>query len=209
MTESNSEPLGVTVCRLSLDPARGRIRHPHQVGIAIRAGMFVELALAGRLVGRAWPEAVGESDTGANLLDAVHTAVAGRRPTRWKRWYSHVDADRNAAVKALVETGRWKLEGRRIVDADPGSTVVDQQSIRAVLLRGEPPTELADTLLTLLVGGCGGVDRPAPRRTRKLARVWLPPHLMTAGRAGDAVLNSVVASTYAMRRANPIPLSYR
>jgi hypothetical protein len=209
MTDSIGEPLGVTVCRLSLDPARGRIRHPHQVGIAIRAAMFTDLALAGRLVGRAWPEALGESDTGANLHDAVHTAVAGRRPTRWRRWFNHVDADREAVVKVLVESGRWKLEGRRIIDCDPGSTVVDQQSIQAVLQRGEPPAELTDTLLTLLIHGCGGTGRPAPRRTRKLARLWLPPHLMTSGRAGDAVLSSVVAATYAMRRANPIPLSYR
>jgi hypothetical protein len=204
-----SEPLGLAVCRLSLDPVRGRIRHPHQVGIAIRAAMFTELALAGRLVGRHWPEVVGESDTGSRLLDAVHAAVAGHRPTRWRRWYSHVDADRTAAVDALVESGRWRLEGKRIVDSDPGSTVVDQQTIRHVLQQAEPPADLTSVILALLVGGSGGAGRAAPRRTRKLARAWLPPHLLTSGRSGDAVLSSIVAATYAMRRANPIPLYYR
>jgi hypothetical protein len=204
-----SEPLGLAVCRLSLDPVRGRIRHQHQVGIAIRAAMFAELALSGRLVGRQWPEAVGESDTGARLLDAVHAAVSGRRPTRWKRWFSHVDADRTAATRALVESGRWRLEGRRIVDSDPGSTVLDQQTIRNLLRQAEPPADLTSVILTLLVGGCGGAGRPAPRRTRKLARQWLPPHLLTSGRSGDAVLSSIVAATYAMRRASPIPLYYR
>ena len=74
-----SEPLGVAVCRLSLDPVRGRVRHPIQVGVAIRAALFVELALAGRLVGARWPEAIGDSDTGAMMLDSVHSAVANRR----------------------------------------------------------------------------------------------------------------------------------
>jgi len=188
---------------------RGRIRHQHQVGIAIRAAMFTELALSGRLVGRAWPEAVGESDTGARLLDAVHAAVAGRRPTRWKRWFSHVDADREAATRALVESGRWRLDGKRIIDSDPGSTVVDQQTIRAFLHQAEPPADLTSVILTLLVGGSGGVGRPTPRRTRKLARQWLPPHLLTSGRSGDAVLSSILWSTYAIRRVNPFPLYNR
>jgi hypothetical protein len=204
-----SEPLGLSVCRLSLDPVRGRIKHPHQAGIAIRAAMFTDLARAGRLVGRQWPEAIGESDTGSDLLDAVHAAVAGRRPTRWKRWFSHVDADRAAATRVLVDSGRWRLDGRRIVDSDPGSTVVDQQTIRAFLQAPEPPEDLTSAILTLLIGGCGGAGRPAPRRSRKLARQWLPPHLLTSGRSGDAVLSSLIAATTAMRRANPIPLYYR
>ncbi|HJQ00227.1 MAG TPA: GPP34 family phosphoprotein [Jatrophihabitans sp.] len=208
-TGANSELLGLAVCRLSLNPVRGRVRHPHQVGIAIRTAMFAELALAGRLVGRQWPEAIGESDTGSRLLDAVHSAVAGRGPTRWRRWFNHVDADLAAATDALVESGRWRLEGKRIIDCDPASTVVDQQTIRSYLNQPEPPPDLTSAILTLLVGGCGGVGRPTPRRTRKLARQWLPPHLLTSGRSGDAVLYSILWSTYAIRRANPFPLLYR
>ena len=135
MTESDSEPLGVTVCRLSLDPARGRIRHPHQVGIAIRAAMFTELALAGRLVGGPGPRR-SASPTPA---PTCWTRCTPRWPAAGRPGGSAGTATSTptatAATKALVESGRWKLEGRRIVDSDPGSTVVDQQSIRAVLLR--------------------------------------------------------------------------
>ncbi|MDQ1721433.1 MAG: hypothetical protein QOI26_1167, partial [Pseudonocardiales bacterium] len=92
----DTEELALAVCRLSLNPARGRLRHPHQVGIAVRAALFTELAGAGRLVGIRQPEAVGESDTGNPLADALHRAVAERRPAAGKRWYSHVDADRRA-----------------------------------------------------------------------------------------------------------------
>ncbi|MEO6703024.1 MAG: GPP34 family phosphoprotein [Jatrophihabitantaceae bacterium] len=204
-----SEPLGVTVCRLSLDPVRGRIRHPLQVGVAVRAGMFCELALAGRMVGAHWPEALGDPDTGQPLLDSVHAAVASRGPTRWKRWYSHVDADRDAASRQLIASGRWRLDGRRIIDTDPGSTVHDQQQIMRQLASREPPQDLAETILTLLVGAAGGAGRPAPRRCRTLAKQWLSPQLMTSGRAGDAVLSSVIASTAAIRRANPVPLLSR
>ncbi|MDQ2958498.1 MAG: GPP34 family phosphoprotein [Actinomycetota bacterium] len=205
-----SEPLGVAVCRLSLDPVRGRIRHPMQVGIAIRAAMFAELALSGRVVGARWPEAVGDSETGAGLLDSVHTAVANRRPTGWKRWFSHVDADRDATSQQLFDSGRWRQEGRRIVDSDPGATVLDQQKIRQLLALKEPPADLQTTILTLLVGGSGGAGgRPSPRRCRKLAKDWLPPQLQTSGRSGDALLNSLIASMVAVRRVNPIPLYSR
>src|SRR4051812_13127207 len=104
---SDAEQLALAVCRLSW-AAPGRVRHPHQVGIAVRAALFAELARAGRVVGRLRPEAVGESDTGNPLTDALHRAVASRRPALWTRWYSHVDADRQAATEALVASGRWR-----------------------------------------------------------------------------------------------------
>lgn len=208
-SESADEPLGVAVCRLSLDPVRGRVRHPIQVGVAIRAAMFVELALQGRVVGSRWPEAIGDSDTGAPLLDSVHTAVANRRPTAWKRWFSHVDADREATTKQLIAAGRWQLVGRRIIDSDPGATVLDQQRILQFLQRKDAPPDLQTAILTLLVGGAGGAGRPAPRRSRKLAKTWLAPHLVTSGRAGEAALHSVLASMSAIRRANPLPFMSR
>ncbi len=212
MTElpRQADPLALTVCRLSLDPVRGRLRRPHQVGIAVRAAIFTELAGTGRLVGSRAPEAVGDSDTGNPLPDAVHRAVAERRTTSWKRWYSHVDADRTAVTDALVAAGRWSSEAGRLVDLDPGSTVLEQQRIRQLLTARQLPQSLELALLVLLAGGHGaGPGRPAPRRSRRLVKPWLQPHLTTAGRGGDATMAAVEAALVAMRRANPIPFSNR
>jgi hypothetical protein len=204
------DQLSLSVCRLALDPVRGRIRHQHQVGIAVRAALFAELIADGRLVGGRWPEPVGESDTGNPLPDAVHRAVAARGPAAWKRWYSHVEADRTAATEALLASGRWRLQDGRLVDEDAGSTVTEQQRVRALLAARTPPEELPVSLLVLLVGGYGvGGSRPAPRRSHKLVKSWLEPQLRTFGRAGDATVASMTAALVAMRRANTIPLLSR
>jgi hypothetical protein len=204
------EPLALAVCRLALDPVRGQLRRPDQVGIAVRAALFADLAGSGRLVGTRWPQAIGESDTGDPLPDALHRAVAGRRPTAWKRWYSHVDADRTAATEALVATGRWRSEAGRLVDRNPGSTAAEQQRVAALLAGQQPPDTLELTLLVLLCGGHGaGQGRPAPRRSRKLVTPWLQPRLRTAGRGGDATIAALNAAFLAMRRVNPIPFASR
>ncbi len=200
------EPLALTVCRLALDPVRGRLRHPHQVGIAVRAALFTELAGAGRLAGSHWPEAVGGSDTGDPLADALHRAVEQRRRARWKRWYSHIAADRTAATDALISSGRWRLEAGRLVDRDPAATVVEQQRIGQLLAAGQPAETLEQAVLVLLVGGFGaGTSRPAPKRSRRLAKALLRPHLRTAGAGGDAAVAALDAAFVAMRRANPVP----
>jgi hypothetical protein len=197
------------VCRLSLGP-RGRLLNPHQVGIAVRAALFTELGRTGRLVGRVRPEAIGESDTGSPLADALHRAVAGRRPALWKRWFSHVDADRQAATDALIAAGRWRAEDRLLIDADPGSTVLQQQRVIELLSTKQAPDSLDLALLVLLAGGHGaGQGRPAPRRSRRLAKQWLEPQLRTAGHGGDATLAAMQYALTAMRRAHAIPFLSR
>ena len=205
-----TEQLALAVCRLSLHPVRGRVRNPHQVGIAVRAALFTELAGAGRLVGIRWPQAVGDSDTGNPLPDALHRAVAGRRPTPWRRWYGHVDADRKAATEALVAGGRWRPESGRLADEDPGATLLQQQRVAELLAAKQAPDSLDLTLLVLLAGGHGvGLARPGPRRSRRLARSWLEPHLRSAGHGGDATVAAVNAALIAMRRASTFPFLSR
>jgi len=206
----DTEQLALTVCRLGLSPARGRLRRPRQVGIAVRAALFTELAGTGRLIGAHHPQAVGESDTGDPLADALHRAVAGRRPASWRRWYNHVDADHRAATEALIAAGRWRWEGRRLVDLDAGSTVLQQQRVAELLATKQAPDTLDLTLLVLLAGGHGaGSARPGPRRSRKLARPWLEPRLRTAGHGGDATLAALRGAFAAMRRANSVPFTSR
>jgi len=211
MTEpGQTEQLALTVCRLALDPVRGRLRSPHQTGIAVRGALFTELARSGRLIGSRWPQAVGESDTGNPLPDALHRAVAARQPAAWKRWYSHIDADRTAATEALIATGRWTSRAGRLVDSNPGATVAEQQRVAALLAGKQVPESVDLTVLVLLSGGHGtGQGRPAPRRSRRLVTPWLEPQLRTAGRGGDATVAALNAAFTAMRRANPIPFGLR
>jgi hypothetical protein len=205
-----TEQLALAVCRLSLNPTRGRLRHPHQVGIAVRAALFLELTTTGRLVGVRWPQAVGESDTGNPLADALHRAITGRRPTAWRRWYGHVDADREAATAALIADGRWRSEAGRLVDRDAASTVLEQQRVLQLVSARQAPDTLDQALLVLLAGGHGaGAVRPAPRRSRRLARSWLEPQLRSAGHGGDATVAAVDAALVAMRRASSVPFLSR
>jgi len=196
---SQAEPIGVSVCRLCLDPVRGRFRHPLQVGIAIRAGMFAELTLAGRVIGRNWPEAVGESRTGNPLPDAVHRAVSTRRPTNWRRWYGHVQADRNAAVEYLVQSGRWQRDGKRIVDPQAAETVLEQQEILRAINAGEQPDDLREMAVRLLVAAAGAGGRPAPKRTWRVAKVWLTQRLPEG--PNHAAYHGMRAGIRAIRRA--------
>ena len=211
MTElpTDTEQLALAVCRLSWH-APGRVRHPHQVGIAVRAALFTDLAGSGRLVGVHHPQAVGESDTDSPLADALHRAVASRRPTAWRRWYGHVDADRKAATAALIAEGRWRTEARRLVDEDAASTVLEQQRVTELLVARRAPDSLEQALLVLLAGGHGaGVARPGPRRSRRLTTAWLEPHLRSAGHGGDATVAAVNAALRAMRRASTFPILSR
>jgi hypothetical protein len=194
------EPIGVAVCRLCLDPVRGRLRHPLQAGIAIRAGMFAELTLAGRIIGRTWPQAVGVSRTGNPLPDAVHRAVDNRRPTQWRRWFNHVHADRQAAIDYLVKSGRWQLDGKRIVDPQAAETVREQTEIIRAINASEAPDDLHTMMVRLLVAAAGGGGgRPAPVRSWRLAKVWLPARLPEG--ANHATYFAMRAGLRAIRRA--------
>jgi len=206
---TDTEQLALAVCRLSWH-APGRVRHPHHVGIAVRAALFTELTRTGRLVGRLRPEAIGDSDTGNPLPDALHRAVASRRPALWKRWYSHVDADRRAATEALVASGRWRLDGRRLLDTEAAVTALQQRQVEELLATKQAPDTLDRVLLVLLAGGHGAAGtRPAPRRSRRLAKEWLEPQLRTAGHGGDATLAAVFYALTAMRRAHTVPFLSR
>ena len=165
--------LGLAVCRLSLDPERGRIRHGNRVGIGIRGAVFAELILDGRIGGLSWPKAVGAAETGDRMPDAVHAAVRGRQKTNWKRWFAHVGADLDAASAELIRLGVWHRDpSGRLRDADPGLRLAQSDRIAQVVdvarsgsggaVFGElPPEDAAVALLATGAGLLGG--RPRPR----------------------------------------------
>jgi hypothetical protein len=180
------DSLAIAICRLGLDPASGRLRRRTHLGIAIRAGLFAELAIDGRLAGGRAPHAIGPSETGAGMSDSLHRAVAGRRPTQWRRWFGHVGADVDAATQSLVDAGVWHPEAGGFVDADADRILAQSVRIEQFLTLAPAGTAtasapVADIVLALLVGGAGVQGaRPRPRAQLRQLPGLLPesePHL--------------------------------
>jgi hypothetical protein len=175
---SRAESLGLTVCRLGLDPTTGRIAHPDHLGIAIRGALFAELVLDGRLRGVTVPRVDGPSETGNRLADSVHRAVSGRGPMPWKRWFSHVGADLEAATGALVEGGAWQVQGpKRYADTDPELTAAQAARVAEILRHPEPGPAADEIVVALLVGAAGPRgDKPRPRARLAQVDPLLPLH---------------------------------
>lgn len=180
--------MALTVCRLLLTP-EGRIRHGSYAGIAIRAALFAELVLDERLTGAKVPKVrsavpPGGPDTENPLADSVYRAVAAHAAKPWRRWYSHVGADLQAAVAQLVRAGIWVETGpKRYRDTDPAVVAAQLGGVRQVLAR--PPTPgsssgsgglaTEDVAVSLLLGGAGPAgERPRPRAQLRRVDAMLP-----------------------------------
>jgi hypothetical protein len=217
VTSPAVESPGATVCRLSLDPAAGRVRHRGHAGIAIRAALFAQLLLDGRLAGEKRPVPIGPSDTADRLADAVHRAVSARGALPWKRWFSHVGADVDAAGAQLQRTGAWQAGAARgvIIDNDPNLTTAQAAQVTELLAlaQASPPAILGagpgtlDATVALLAVGAGLLGaRPRPKLAlRRMDRLLPEARLLVA--AGfdvdaqqDAVRTVVRTALIAMRR---------
>jgi hypothetical protein len=171
--------MGITVCRLAIEPRSGRLRHRNRVGIAVRGALFAELALSRRLSGERLPKAIGDSDSTGELADSLHRAVAQRSATSFKRWFSHTGADVDAAVRALQLHGLVSRDGAaRLQDADPG--LATEQTLRITeLLAGSTTSDSVaaeDAVVALLATGAGiAGGRPRPRLALGRLDQLLPP----------------------------------
>lgn len=197
--------LGLTVCRLALDQASGRIRHAGRVGIAIRGALFAELALAGRLTGSHVPRAVGDSALTGEPADSLHRAVAAGRSHQFRRWFSYTKADVDAALRALArhelivptDSGGWR-------DTQPG--LVAEQILKVsdlTKLEALSTEEAVVALLATAAGLAGG--NPRPRTALSAAGRLLPPISALDERQVTA-RTAVLASLRAIRRQGGIRL---
>lgn len=182
--------MALTVCRLALNPVTGKPRNRRTLGIAIRGALLAELALAGRITGGRAPVANGDSQTDSALADAVHAAISSRRrPVPWRRWYSHTDADVDAATKVLVEAGIWREPDKAAEPSRRGSGIRRQLTFHDAypdevskmtaqvfeatsLLKGSDYRLLIIGVLSVGAGLNGG--RPRPRQMLALAKRRLP-----------------------------------
>ena len=207
----HADSLALTVCRLGLDPASGRLRHRGHLGVAIRGALFAELALDGRLTGERMPRPLGDSESGARMPDAVHRALGGRALTPWKRWFSHTNADLDAATAELVRAGVWRVEGKgRFFDNEAGLTLAQGERVDRYLSTTAVPAELDDAVVALLIGGAGLFGgKPRPRRELSSVDQLLMPVLREGVSQPETVRAAVRASLRAMRGRGRFPLSSR
>ena len=185
--------------RIALDPTTGRLPGQHKLDVCLRAGLFVDLALAGVLEsdrGTPWCEDT-EPVAGDAILAALAQAVLEHPAVRWRRWYTHVAADRTGLVKELLLTGVWTnaRDQRHFVEGDPDGAraMLAQTTAVTQLARGprSPHEATLAYLLDLLGGG----------RTRIVAQRW-DPVLEAALREAQVEHPSAVAVMAALRTAN-------
>jgi hypothetical protein len=164
--------IAVDLLRLARDPVSGRIRHRGSLDIALRAALFAELALDGKIVdeGNA-PALTSAEPTGDRIFDAILRTVGARPKVTWRRWFHHVSADRAALCAELVDAGRWEsMRGWRAAfsDAKPDEVQANVLELERVARFERAPRDPREAVLTLLAIACGALGRrPRPAAVRR------------------------------------------
>jgi Golgi phosphoprotein 3 (GPP34) len=198
MTDAPTDRLATQLLRVARDPGSGRLRHPGSLAIGLRAALFTDLVLLGR-VGQDGPgPGVGPMPaTEDRILEAVARTVERRPRVAWWRWYRHVRPDTEALVGELVAAGRWtERPGNRTRaaydDADEAGLAELTHATMQVAESLTAPRDARQAILAILTVMCGSITgRPRPRALRR----DLKPLLRTAsttGERGAQVLPAVV-----------------
>ena len=166
------ERIATVLLRLARDPVSGRVRHRSSVDVALRAALFAELALDGRIVDRAGsPAAFPAEPSGDRKLDAVREAVEQRPGVAWLRWFRHVSSDHDALCKELVADGRWiRQDGWRAAyaDTEADAVLVLANEIERVVRYERAPVDTREAVLAALAVACGATGRwPRPSAVKQ------------------------------------------
>lgn len=164
--------IAVDLLRLARDPATGRLRYRASLDVALRAALFAELALNGKVVDEAnAPNLASDEPAGDRIFDAISRTVAGRRNVTWRRWFRHVGGDRTALCGELVEAGRWERKpGLRVAftDAQPEAAQALGYELDRVVTFDRAPANSREAVLALLAVACGAIGRrPRPAAVRR------------------------------------------
>jgi hypothetical protein len=175
---------------IARDPRSGRLRHPGALDIGLRAALFTDLALAGRLVDRhGAPFVESPAPSGDLVLDAVERAVWRRPDISWWRWFRHVRADRDVLLAELIDNGRWAPGPAGYLDRKPGAAAELAHAVHEVARLRVSPTDARQAMLAALSAMCGSVEGRA--RPRALRRELRP--LVESGKHGDELGAAVLA----------------
>jgi hypothetical protein len=166
-----TDRLATQLLLIARDPGSGRLRHPGSLDIGLRAALFTDLLLSGRITeqrGGPFASEAGASDD--RILDAVQRTVAGRPGVAWWRWFRHVRVDRDALVGELTASGRWTADGRvrpQYADEQSGAALEHAEHLLAVAALRAAPNDCDDAVLAVLATMCGSITgRPRPRALR-------------------------------------------
>ena len=164
--------IAVDLLRMARDPATGRIRHRSALDISLRAALFAELALNGKIVDEINAPALTSGElTGDRIFDAILRTVQERPTVTWRRWFRHVSVDRAALCAELVDAGRWEpTRGwpAAFSDAEPEEAQAMAFEIQRVARFDRTPRDSREAVLTLLAIASGAVGRrPRPVAVRR------------------------------------------
>lgn len=180
--------LATQLLRISRDPGSGRLRHVSPLAIGLRAALFTDLVLAGRVITVGPAPAIGPvGPTDDRILEAVARTVEQRPSVAWWRWYRHVRVDVAALTDELVSAGRWTPRSSSLGrsgydDADPGSLAELTYVATRVGEFAMAPADSRQAVLAILAVMCGSIaGRPRPRALRR----DLAPLLTAATETGE------------------------
>lgn len=167
--------IAVDLLRVARDPATGRIRHRGALDVSLRAALFAELALDGKIVDEInAPVLTSAGPTGDRIFDAVLRAVQARPNVAWLRWFRHVSGDRKALCAELVDAGRWEPTRSwpaSFSDAKPDEVQAIAFELQRVARLERAPRNPREAVLTLLAIVCGALGRrPRPAAVRRELR---------------------------------------
>ncbi len=197
---AHSDRIATNLLRVARDPRSGRIKHRSSVDVALRAALFADLTMLGKIVDHAGAPAVVPmaEPTGDAKLDAVLAAVDGRPGIAWMRWFRHVSTDCVALRKELLTDGRWQQKRgwpASFTDADTDAVLALTHELERVAQYDRAPADTREAVLVTLAVA-GGISGKRPRPTA--VRQDLAPLVSSFG--NETLQGVVTIAATAMRR---------
>jgi hypothetical protein len=179
--------VAVRVSALCLD-SRGRPADRLLCGTAVRAGLLLDLALAGRLESEDDSIVVDGTPTGFSPADRLLAAIAVEPERSLDEWLDETRLGLRHVAEANVASGRWQLRrgpfgfGPRYTDRYPERTALDLRRPSDVPAPERTPEEACVTAIACASG----------LLERDTALAAPPPAAVTAAAGGVAWLCSAV-----------------
>jgi hypothetical protein len=182
--------LATQLLRIARDPATGRLHHDAPLAIGLRAALFTDLILDGR-IGESGGAPSAEEPAGSGdragshgpavfdaridsddrVLDTVQRAVARRPGVPWWRWFRHVRSDRMTLLDELITAQRWTQHGSlrpSYEERDQDEAVAMIFELQRVIDGRTDPGDSRQAVLAVLALMCGSLGgRPHPRAVRQ------------------------------------------